>query len=320
MKILVLPKENENGKPENICKSGYSLIAGSISEAAEKIKSSGTDERSEIFLSPGVYHEKVELVGNNISLIGESKENTIIEYDDYALYIIPEEGVKRGTFRSYTMFVDGDGFIMKNVTIKNTAGYGGKVGQAVALYMEGDNAFIENCALRSRQDTLFTGPLPPSVIEPGGFRGPKENAPRKRQTHHYVNCYIEGDVDFIFGGAESHFEGCELHSLKREKTGDDGTQGYVTAAATPEGQQTGYVFKNCRFTSDCPDGSVYLGRPWRDFAKVRIEHCELGSHINPAGWHDWNKPCHDTVFFEECDNYGPGADTSKRPSWVHIDK
>lgn len=308
---IVVSKENR--------KKASEITVSTLKEAAALIANKRADEAAEIFLAPGVYHEKIELIGDNISLIGADASETIIEYDDYALYIIPEEGVKRGTFRSYTMFVDGDNFTMKNVTIANTAGYGPKKGQAVALYMDGDNAEIENCRLLGRQDTLFTGPLPPSVIEKGGFRGPKEDAPRKNQTHRYRNCYIEGDVDFIFGGATAYFDNCELHSLKREGLEPGAIQGYVTAASTPEEINIGYVFKNCRFTSDCEDGTVYLGRPWRNFAKVRIEHCYLGSHINPAGWHDWNKPeAHDTVVYEEKENEGPGADTASRPDWVHI--
>lgn len=287
-------------------------------EAAALINSRSEGEPVEITLDEGVYHEKVELIGDNITLIGEDPQNTIIEYDDYALYIIPEEDRKRGTFRSYTMFVDGDNFTMKNLTVANTAGYGAKVGQAVALYMDGDNTNIENCRFLGRQDTLFTAPLPPSVIEPGGFRGPKENAPRKNQTHHYKNCYIEGDVDFIFGGATAYFDNCEIKSLRREGIADSAVQGYVTAASTPQEIQIGYVFKNCRFTSDCPDHSVYLGRPWRIYAKVSIKNCELGAHIKPEGWFDWGKEeSHSTTFFEEHDNYGPGARTDSRVSWCH---
>lgn len=290
-----------------------------ISEASKMIKSRTSDEPIQIFLDAGVYHEKVELIGDNITLIGEDPLNTIIEFDDYALYIMPEEGRKRGTFRSYTMFVDGDGFTMKNITVSNTAGYGAKIGQAVAMYMDGDCAAFENCRFLGRQDTLFTAPLPPSVIEPGGFRGPKENAPRKNQVHHYTKCYIEGDVDFIFGGATAYFEGCEIKSLKRDKVSDNEVQGYVTAASTPQEIQTGYVFTNCRFTSDCPANSVYLGRPWRNYAKVCIQNCELGPHIKPEGWFDWGKEeAHNTTYYEEHDNYGPGADTHARVSWSHV--
>ena len=63
--------------------------------------------------------------------------------------------------------------------------------------------------------------------------------------------------------------------------------GYVTAPSTYEGQKYGYVFDHCRFTGDCPDGSAYLGRPWRKYAKCVIMHSEIGAHIRKEGWHDW---------------------------------
>ena len=67
-------------------------------------------------------------------------------------------------------------------------------------------------------------------------------------------------------------------------------QGYVTAASTPEGQEYGYVFSKCRIVSEeCQPGSVYLGRPWRDYAKTIFIDCSFGAHIHPALFHDWGK-------------------------------
>ena len=72
--------------------------------------------------------------------------------------------------------------------------------------------------------------------------------------------------------------------------------------------QIGYVFKNCRLTSDCPKESVYLGRPWRNFAKTVFLNCEMGEHIRAVGWHDWDKPeAHDTILYAEYKSFGPGA-------------
>ena len=173
---------------------------------------------------------------------------------------------------------------------------------------------FENCRFLGRQDTLFTAPLPPSVIEWGGFRGPRENAPRDNGTHYSKNCYIEGDVDFIFGGATAYFEECEIRSLTRNSD----PEGYITAASTPEGRPYGYVFDKCRFTSDCAPETVYLGRPWRSFAKTVILNSELGAHIKKEGWHDWNKEeAHTLTYYAEYHNFGPGASPETRVSWSH---
>ena len=267
----------------------------------------------EIRIEAGVYKEKLELERDNVTLIGESAETVSIEFDDYALFLMPD-GIKRGTFRSYTLYVHGNQFKAKNITFKNTAGYGAKVGQAVAVYADGARMTFEQCRFLGRQDTLFTAPLPPTVIEWGGFRGPREHAPRDKGVHYYKNCYIEGDVDFIFGGATAFFEECEIKSLNRKEE----INGYVTAASTPEGQKYGYVFDRCRFTSDCAPETVYLGRPWRSFAKTVILRSELGAHIKKEGWHDWNKEdARQQVFYAEFENFGPGASTDDRVAWSH---
>ena len=284
-----------------------------IAEAFALAMQAETDVAVEIQIGTGTYNEKLDLERDNVTLVGTSAEETIITYDDYGMFLMPD-GIKRGTFRSYTMYVHGDNFKAKNITFKNTAGFGPKVGQAVAVYADGARMTFENCRFTGRQDTLFTAPLPPTVVEWGGFRGPRENAPRDNGTHYYKNCYIEGDVDFIFGGATAFFEECEIRSLNR----DQEVNGYITAASTPEGRAYGYVFDKCRFTSDCAPETVYLGRPWRSFAKTVILHSELGAHIKKEGWHDWNKEdVRELTFYAEYENYGPGAAPGERVTWSH---
>lgn len=145
--------------------------------------------------------------------------------------------------------------------------------------------------------------------KPGGFKGPGEFRPRILGRHCYKNCYIQGDVDFIFGSAVAWFEDCLIFSKKPgdrlppESPEEEVIYGYVTAASTPEEERYGYVLKNCRLESDCPPGTVMLGRPWREFAKTVYLNCWLGPHIHPKGWDDWNKP-HSRFF---TGNTAPGA-------------
>lgn len=257
-----------------------------------------------ILIAPGIYREKLTIDKPHVSLLGLGKESsdTVITYDDYALALM-ENGEKRGTFRSYSVFIDTHDVTLKHLTIENASGDSKSHGQAIALYADGDRFIMEDCRLLGHQDTLFTGPLPPKELQPGGFIGPKQFAPRINGRHYYKNCYICGDIDFIFGSATAYFENCTIESLCRlpKNASEDTIQGYTTAASTPEGQEYGYVFFHCRFTTDCcPKASVYLGRPWRDYAKTVLLHCELGSHIHPAGFHDWNKKqAHDTIFYAE---------------------
>ena len=168
---------------------------------------------------------------------------------------------------------------------------------------------MEDCTLLGAQDTLFTAPLPPKEIEKDGFIGPKQHTPRVPQRQLYRRCRIVGDVDFIFGGAAAWFEDCTLISIDGRADCSSPGPGFVCAPSTPEGQRFGYVLSHCRFISEgAALGSVYLARPWREWARVTLLGCELGAHIAPAGFDDWSKPlAHSTARFEEYGSYGPGA-------------
>ncbi len=216
------------------------------------------------------------------------------------------------TFRTATVLADGSHITFKNCTFANTSGKGCDVGQAIALYLDGDDITLENCTLLGHQDTLFLAPLPLREREKDGFIGPGKDKPRVNHTFHFKNCYIEGGVDFIFGGATAFFEDCEFKSVE---------EGYVFAPNTPENVQIGFVARNCRFTADkeIPKGSCYIARPWRKFARVTIESCFLGEHINPLGWDDWGKiDAHETMHFIEINSYGPGANDAARAGFVKV--
>lgn len=304
MQTIRYVSKNENGQYPN----DYHTIAAAVKSVPVDNK-----ETVVIFVRKGEYKEKLIIDRPFICLEGEDLESTIISYDDYALMMM-EDGVKRGTFRTPTVFINTHDFTAKNITFKNTSGLGKKVGQALALYVDGDRIIFDHCNLVASQDTLFVAPLPPAPKEPGGFTGPKEFAPRINGRHYYHNCYIRGDVDFIFGSGTAFFDQCELFSQKTDdlpaaKEGEEQKNyGYVTAASTAKDQAYGFVFNQCRLTSDCPPKSVYLGRPWRNYAQTVFINCELGAHIRDEGWFDWNKPdAHATMLYAEYNSTGEGA-------------
>lgn len=202
-----------------------------------------------IYLAPGIYHEKITINKPYLTILGTGKSNkdVVLTYDDYALAPMADIG-KLGTFRSYSVFIDTHDVTLQNLTIENASGDSLTHGQAIALYADGDRLVIDSCRLIGHQDTLFTGPLPPKEIEPDGFIGPKQFAPRINGRQYYKNCYICGDIDFIFGSATAYFENCVIESLCRTTNVND-IQGYITAASTPESQEYGYVFSNCKLIS-----------------------------------------------------------------------
>lgn len=178
----------------------------SIQQAVDSIPA-GTPET--IYIKKGIYKERVEVRKNNISFVGESTDDTIITESYYARMIMPD-GSKRGTFRSYTFFIYADNFTASNLTFENAAGFGDEFGQAIAVYAEGDNITFRNCKILGHQDTLFTGPLPMKEKQPGGFTGPTIDGIRRVVHQLYEDCYIAGEIDFIFGSATAYFKNCTL--------------------------------------------------------------------------------------------------------------
>ena len=268
-----------------------------------------------IHIAPGIYREKLVLERPYVTLEGSSAGDTVLVYGDYALQVM-EDGSKRGTFRTATLRIHTHDVTLRQLTIQNDAGCGRLVGQAIALYADGDRLSFDHCRLIGSQDTLFTAPLPLKEAQPGGFIGPGRDLPRIMGRHYYEHCYIQGDVDFIFGGAVCYFEECEIFAAKPQQIPPESPEGqqiygYLTAASTPYGQPYGYVFHCCRLLSDCPDASVYLGRPWREYAKTVYLECYMDAHIHPAGWQDWNKE-HGQFYYGEYACYGPGSDTGRR--------
>ena len=243
--------------------------------------------RTYIFIKPGVYKEKLSLASTktNISFIGEDATTTILTYDDYASKH-NAFGEEVGTSGSSSFFIYGDGFEAENITFENSSG---PVGQAVAVRVDGDKVKFNNCRFLGHQDTLY----------PHG----------KGSRQYYKNCYIEGDVDFIFGWSTAVFEDCEIFCKRAA---------YITAASTEEDTPYGFVFKNCKITGTAKPYSMYLGRPWRPFAKTAFMNCDLGNLIKPEGWHNWgSEEKEKSAFYAEYQNTGESYKPSERANWSH---
>ncbi len=251
-----------------------------IQDAINSIRDFRPEGRVRIFVKNGTYKEKI-IVPNqktNITLVGESADKTIITWDDHANID------KMGTFKTYTILIQGDGFEAENITFENNAA---QLGQAVAVHVEADRVVFKNCRLIGNQDTLFTG--------------------KAGTRQYYDHCYIEGTTDFIFGPATAWFESCSIYSKKNS---------YITAASTPQDTAYGYVFNQCTLTAAEGIDKVYLGRPWRPYAATVFLKCTLGNHILPDGWDNWrNVENEKTARYAEYKNTGAGAVTVSRVAW-----
>lgn len=240
--------------------------------------------RTILFIRKGVYKERVVIpeTQTNISFIGESQTETKLTFDNFATRKTAL-GENMGTSGSSSLYIYAFGFEAENMTFEKSAG---NVGQAVAVFVVSDQVAFRHCRFLGNQDTLYTW--------------------GKVSRQYYEECYIEGTVDFIFGSCV--FDRCEIRAKR--------SGGYLTAPSTPEGTAYGYVFLNCKLTADEGVKDVFLGRPWRPYAKTVYIGCEMDSHIKPEGWNNWGKlDAEKTTFYAE---YGSiGSDAKSRAAWSH---
>jgi pectin methylesterase-like acyl-CoA thioesterase/acetyl esterase/lipase len=262
-----------------------------IQEALNSTRDLGPGEVV-IHIKKGIYREKLVIPTwkHQLTLIGEDRKNTVITNDDHSGKIDSITQKTLNTFTSYTVLIQGNDIHLKNLSIENTWC---KSGQAVALHVEGDRFIAENCDISGCQDTLYAA---------------TENS---RQL--YINCTIEGTTDFIFGQATAVFQNCIIKSLK---------DSYITAAATTSKQEFGFVFLNSKLIAEEGVSEVYLGRPWRPYAKTVFIRSELGKHIVPEGWDPWKDDKifpekEKTAYYAEYKNSGKGASAETRVSWSH---
>jgi pectinesterase len=263
-----------------------------------------------ITILSGNYYENITLYQTNITLQGIGAVKVI--GNRYALQK-DEHQREIGTFLTATFFINGEHITLENMEIINQAGPGEEVGQAIAMYNEGNQVLFKNCTFRGFQDTVCLGPLP--YIQKNGqpFKTPKIKTKYQENICHFNECLIEGTVDFIFGGGEALFQACEIKSLKRPQN----KEGYITAASTSK-EKKGFTFYGCYITSEDGVNNVYLGRPWRPYSKTAFIHCLIGSHIHEDRWNDWGNTLNrSTVTYkEEKNNYQ--LNTIKKISWIHL--
>lgn len=253
-----------------------------LQEAVARIGTGTPDRPATLYLRRGVYREivYVQREKRHLRIVGEDPATTLLVYGLHAGRT-GLDGRPIGTFRTPTLTVDADDFSAENLTIRNDAG---PVGQAIALAVHGDRVVFRNCRLLGHQDTLFLD----------------------RGRHYFAGCAIEGTIDFVFGGATSWFEGCDVHALASSA---------ITAASTPPEAPFGFVFHRCRVRVAAGE-RAYLGRPWRDHAATLFLHSQLDAGIHPAGWHNWDRPSSEsTSRYAEFGNTGDGADRTARVPW-----
>ena len=265
-----------------------------VQAAIDAVPANNT-QRVIISIAPGTYQEQLTVPSDKplVTFLGQDPDTTILTYDLNANS--PKTGGGTvGTTGSTSTSIKADDFIAENITFANSTP--DDVAQAVAIKTEGDRLIFRNCRFLGWQDTLYAN------------RG---SGPGRQ---YYTDCYIEGDVDYIFGNGRAYFDGCEV----KTKEG-----GHVTAQSKDDPNlYSGYVFHDCQLTRAAAAGnnSSDLGRPWRGFATVIYDSCWMDAHIKAVGWTHWNDAYSgdfSTAYYAEYISTGPGASPAGRATWSH---
>ncbi|KAL8242739.1 hypothetical protein R6Q59_013041 [Mikania micrantha] len=263
----------------------FTTISAAVAAAPNR-----SSTRYVIGIAAGVYRENVDIPSYKwrLMFIGAGRISTIIT---------ASRSVAGGstTFNSATVAAVGEGFLARDITFQNAAGPSGQ--QAVALRVGSDLSAFYRCGMIAYQDTLYV----------------------HSNRQFYVNCYIAGTVDFIFGNAAAVLQDCDIHARRPNPN----QRNMVTAQGRSDpNQNTGIVIQKSRIgaTSDLQPVQAsfptYLGRPWRNFSRTVVMQTEISDVINPAGWFPWDGDfALDTLYYGEYQNTGPGADTSNRVTW-----
>jgi polygalacturonase len=251
-----------------------------------------------LLIAPGTYRETISITKPNIELRGSAEDasRALIVFDNSA-------GSSGGTLHSATAEIRGDNFRAENLTFANdwnaTHTQVPVGSQALAVLVAADKAIFSNVRFLGNQDTLYAGSR---NCAPDG-------EPCTPTRQYFTHCYVEGNVDFIFGDSKAVFDHCEIHSTPH-------SEGFLTAQSRHyPTEDSGFVFNHCTLTAAPGATNIWLGRPWRPYAKVVFLNTQMGSHILPAGWREWHPgETHsiETVYYAEYNSTGPGAHPAER--------
>jgi pectin methylesterase-like acyl-CoA thioesterase len=230
------------------------------------------DKPIEIFVGKGTYEEMIRVQREKVKvhLIGEDRKQTVIQY-------LNNDKLNPGWIQRSVFGVEADDFVLENLTVRNTTLYKGS--QAEAVYVNAERCTLRNADFLSFQDTLN---LNGSVF--------------------VKDCYVEGDVDFVWGYGAVFFENCELRAVH------DGY--YVQSRNTVA--QPGFVFVRCKLTAAPEVKNCWLARIETNRfpgSQVAFIHCEMGAHVPPAAWSVKGPPSEQLRFQE----FGTSSSADKRP-------
>ncbi|WCJ33508.1 Pectin lyase-like superfamily protein [Euphorbia peplus] len=274
-------------KSRKVIKVGPNGDFKTVSEAVASVPTGNTG-RVIIHIAKGVYNEKIKVERTKPFITFYGETGATLQYGGTAK--------QYGTYDSASVIVEADYFIAYNIIFKNTAprptfedckSNSSAAAQALALRIGGDMAAFYVCKFYGYQDTLCD----------------------EKGRHLFMNCYIEGTVDFIFGNGKSLYLQSRIHVLK------EAWNTVIVAQAKQEPfEDSGFSFVHCIITGD-DFQEVNLGRAWKKMAKVVYSYCTMDNSIHPVAW-DAKEHSSQHIHFGEYQNKGPGANMQGRASFL----
>ncbi|KAK7386749.1 hypothetical protein VNO78_27087 [Psophocarpus tetragonolobus] len=269
-----------------------------IQGAIDSIKNQN-NQWVKIHIKAGLYMETVFIPHGKSCIIleGEGRMNTIISFWNHE----GNSSIFTSTSASSTFTSAPPNVIASDITFKNS--YVKAMAQNYKLNNKRSKQILPAVAARIYGDK--------SVFLRCGFIGYQDTLYDQYGRHYFKDCYIQGEVDFIFGTGQSYYENCSIKALGRYRN----LPGFVTAQGRDSlDNPSGFVFEGGSISGN---GQVNLGRAWRAYSRVIFHGTNFSSIVTPQGWNAWSYVGHESNFtYAEVDCKGPGADTSKRVPWL----
>ncbi|KAF9891355.1 hypothetical protein FE257_004211 [Aspergillus nanangensis] len=282
--LSIQKRESRTSPPEGCLAVGSDGDYSTVGDALDALDSGAAC----IYIAAGTYNEQLTVTyTDGLTIYGETTDTTGYGQNTVTITNTLSSPDAGSLVDSATINIDASSVSMYNINVENGYGEGA---QAVAVAVSGDQNAFYGCQFLGYQDTLYA----------------------REGTQYYSKCYMEGATDYIFGDASAWYGECDIVSVGA---------GYITAMSREtDDDPSWYAFDHCTIQGgeglDLSE-AVYLGRPWRVFARVIYQNCELSDIINPKGWTEMADNA--TPLYYEIDNTGDGADTSEREYLSEID-
>jgi len=252
-----------------------------------------------IFVKNGTYEELIRVPESKpfLNLIGQDRNKTIISFAINCSSGPTDTGWEfnkgqYGMSDCATMVVAAHDFYAENISFENRYGIQYQAGpMALAMRSNNDRFAFNNCKFRSFQDTWYT-------------------TSRNAGDRHFANnCYIEGAVDYVYGGGDAFFDRCTLYNVRSGSV--------IVAPSHAAGTKYGYAFNSCTIDGNAAagDGNLKLGRPWQNSPRAVYLNSTMKVLPHPEGWTDMGVIPGVFAEYNSMDPKGNPIDLSSRRTW-----